>query len=264
MDNAKKKNSNSQVVLNVLLVIVCCVIFGLFVFDYINKNAELTELKNQQKKQAEEKEIILKNIKSSLEAYRTTAIANAPEPKENATPEEKAIYNEKIARDVTSNIAPLFTRISPALLNVTKGQKVTLKNIEKLKSIQKLTTAELNKIQNKLLKMLKNETLKTGKLRKNYEKRIMRERAVQGRLQRDLTETRKVVSELNGMFCELKAKYLEGQKNNTAIGDIAKTAAAPAKFVQHFFTADWFKSREYRKEKAQELKKNEKEPEIIK
>ncbi len=52
MENEKKTNS-SQNVLNVILVIICGAIMGLFVYDYINKNDQIAEYKADQKKQIE-------------------------------------------------------------------------------------------------------------------------------------------------------------------------------------------------------------------
>ena len=225
MTAEKKSNSGSQTVLNVLLIIVCCSIFGLFIYDYINKNHELAEFKKQRKMQAAEKDIQLKKIEGMANLYRETAYSNVPE---GIVPsEESEKIKQQIAQNVSSNLAPI---------------------LDKVNKDQELTKQKLNKVQNELIKLLNKETQKSRSIRQELARTLKSERARQDKLQRELTETQKVVCDMNGLVSELKAKYLAAHGDDSAFSDIGRTAAAPAKFVINAFTFDWFEGSDLKKE----------------
>lgn len=226
METTKKSNSGSQTVLNILLIIVCCSIFGLFIYDYVRKNHELADYKKQEKVLAAEKDLQLKKIKGMANLYRETASANLPEG--IFPPEDKEKIKQEIAQNVSTNLAPILDKVN-------KGQV--------------LTKQKLNKMQNDLIQLLKEETRKSKSIRAELAKTLRNERARQDRLQKALTETQKVVCDLNGLTSELKAKYLAEHGDDSAFSDIGRTAAAPAKFVINAFTFDWFEGSDLKKEK---------------
>ena len=217
----KKSSSASQTTLNVLLVIVCCAIFGLFIYDYINKNKELKEFRKHEQLKAAEKEKQLKKIEGIANLYRDAAISNVPE---GIVPsEESQRIKEQIAQNVTANLAPILNKVDKD---------------------QNLTIDKINKIQNELMKLLKDETKKSQNIRQELAKAVKAERRKEDELQKHLTQTQKVVGELNGLVGELKAKYIAEHEDDSALGDIARTAAAPAKFVKNTFTFDWWVGRD--------------------
>ena len=225
MTAEKKRNSGSQTVLNVLLIIVCCSIFGLFIYDYINKNKEIAEYKKQDKVLAAEKDIQLKKIEGMANLYRETAYSNVPE---GIVPsEESEKIKEQIAQNVSSNLAPI---------------------LDKVNKDQELTKQKLNKVQNELIKLLNKETQKSRAIRQELARTLKAERARQDKLQRELTETQKVVCDMNGLVSELKAKYFAAHGDDSAFSDIGRTAAAPAEFVINTFTFDWFEGSDLKKE----------------
>jgi len=226
METTKKTNSGSQTVLNILLIIVCCSIFGLFIYDYVRKNHELADYKQQEKVLAAEKDLQLKKIKGMANLYRETAYSNVPEGILPAEENEK--IKQEIAQNVSANLAPI---------------------LDKVNKDQVLTKQKLNKMQNELIKLLNEETQKSKSIRAELAKTLRRERARQDKLQKSLTETQKVVCDLNGLTSELKAKYLAEHGDDSAFSDIGRTAAAPAKFVINAFTFDWFEGSDLKKEK---------------
>ena len=226
METQQKNNSGSQTVLNLLLIIICCSIFGLFIYDYIHKNNELEELKNKEKLASAEKDIQLKKIQGMANLYRETAYSNVPE---GIVPsEESEKIKEQIAQNVSANLAPILSKVNKD---------------------QELTKNKMDKIQNELIKLLNSETKKSMSIRQELARTLKTERAREDKLQRDLTETQKVVSDLNGLTCELKAKYLAAHGDDSALSDIGNTAAAPARFVINAFTFDWFEGSDLKKEK---------------
>jgi hypothetical protein len=226
METTKKTNSGSQTVLNILLIIVCCSIFGLFIYDYVRKNDELSDYKKQEKMLAAEKDIQLKKIEGIANLYRETAYSNVPE---GIVPsEESEKIKQQIAQNVSANLAPILNKVNKD---------------------QEITKTKLNKVQNELIKLLNDETKKSKSIRAELAKTLRAERARQDRLQKALTETQKVVCDLNGLTSELKAKYLAEHGDDSAFSDIGRTAAAPAKFVINAFTLDWFEGSDLKREK---------------
>ncbi len=229
----EKRNPGSQLVLNVLLIIVCCSIFGLFIYDYIRKNNELENFKTQEKLLSEakdlkiqEKDIQLKKIESMANLYSETAFANVPE---GIVPsEESEKIKQQIAKNVSANLAPI---------------------LEKVKENQQITKKKMDKIQNELIMLLNKETQKSLSIRRELIRTLKSERSRQDKLQKDLNATQKVVSDLNGLTGELKAKYLAAHGDDSAFSDIGDTAAAPARFVINAFTFDWFKGSDLKREK---------------
>jgi hypothetical protein len=93
---------------------------------------------------------------------------------------------------------------------------------------------------NDLLDMLEKENKKTAKLRNEMKLSIEQERKIEEKLQTDLEETQKIVADMNGLLNELKAKYIDAKKDDSAIGDIIRCASAPAEFLRNTLTFDWF------------------------
>ena len=225
METEKKSNPGSQTVLNVLLIVVCCSIFGLFIYDYVRKNNELEDFKKQEKLASVDKDIQLKKIEGMADLYRETAYSNVPE---GIVPsEESEKIKQQIAQNVSANLAPILNKVS-------KDQQMTKK--------------KMDKIQNELIKLLNKETKKSLSIRRELARTLKSERARQDKLQRELTATQKVVSDLNGLTGELKAKYLAAHGEDSAFSDIGNTAAAPARFVINALTFDWWAGRDLKKE----------------
>lgn len=225
METQKNKTPWSQTVLNLLLLIVCCSIFGLFIYEYIRKSDELEELKTQEKLVSAEKDIQLKKIKGMADLYRETAYSNVPEGIVPSEDSEK--IKEQIAQNVSANLTPILSKVNKD---------------------QELTKNKIDKIQNELIKLLNDETKKSMLIRQELARTLKSEREREDKLQKDLTETQKVVSALNGLTSELKAKYLAAHGDDSALSDIGDTAAAPARFVINAFKLDWFEGSDLKKE----------------
>lgn len=223
MENEKKKSSGAQMVLNALLVIVICAIFVLFIYDYVNKNNELAEYKAQDKINSAKKDIKLKKVADIANLYKDAAMSNVSE---GVLPSEES---EKIKKQIAVNVSK---NLSPIL--------------EKVNDDQNLTNEKLDKILNELIELLEKETKKSQTIRKELAQAVKAERLKQERLQMQLNETQKVVSDLNGLVGELKAQYIAAHEEDSALGDIARAASAPAKFVTNTFTFDWFVARDKR------------------
>lgn len=227
MEN-EKKTSSSQNVLNVILVIICGAIMGLFVYDYINKNDQIAEYKEEQKKMHSEMyQEQIDRINKVANLYKQASFSNAP-PEELVSDDENERIKSDIARNVSSNLSPIMSKLD-------KNQGVT--------------NEKLDKILNELIDLLEKETKKSADIRKQMADAIAKERLIEARLQNDLTETQKVVADLNGMVSELKALYISTHEDDSALGDIGRAAECVPKFVKNTLTFDWWVSRDKREAK---------------
>jgi hypothetical protein len=225
MEN-EKKTSSSQNVLNIILVIICGAIMGLFVYDYINKNDQIAEYKNSEQKRIKATEEQLAKVNKLTSLYKEASFNNTSEGL--VTDEENEQIKSDIARNVSSNLSPIMAKMDKS---------------------QGITNEKLDKIMNELIDLLEKETKKSKDIRKKMASAIEKERRVEARLQRDLSETQKTVADLNGMVGELKALYVSSMEEDSSIGDIIRCATAPAKFLQNTLTFDWFVARDRRSAK---------------
>lgn len=236
MENEKKANS-SQNVLNVILVIICGAIMGLFVYDYINKNDQIAEYKAEQKKQNDIYKEKLERIDKVAENYKQIAYSNTSEGLVSSEENEK--IKSDIARNVSSNLSPIMAKLDKS---------------------QGMTNDKLDKIMDELIALLEKEAKKSADLRKQMGDAIGKERAIEDKLQKELTETQKVVADLNGMVSEVKAKYIAAHEDDSVLGDVGRAAECVPKFVGNALTFDWWASRD--KHRA-EVKIDKKQQEIM-
>ena len=234
MEN-EKKNDSSQNVLNVILVIICGAIMGLFVYDYINKNNQIAEYKVEDQKRTKVTEDQLARVTKLTKMVQDASFSNVPEGL--VTDDE----NEKIKSDIARNVS---TNLSPIIAKMDKGQDIT--------------NEKLDKIMNELIELLEKETQKSANIRTRMSAAIAKERKIEAKLQKDLTETNKVVADLNGMVGELKALYIDAHGEDSALGDIGRAVVAVPNFVGNTLTFDWWASRDQRRaenkiEKQQEI-----------
>ena len=222
MEN-EKKNSSSQNVLNVILVIICGAIMGLFVYDYINKNDQIAEYKNSERKRVKATEDQLAKVNKLTNLYKEASFNNTSEGL--VTDDENEQIKSDIARNVSSNLSPIMAKMDKS---------------------QGVTNEKLDKIMNELIDLLEKETKKSKEIRRKMSAAIEKERRIEARLQKDLTETQKTVADLNGMVGELKALYVSSMEVDSSIGDLIRCATAPAKFLQNTLTFDWFVARDRR------------------
>lgn len=226
MENEKKNNSSSQNVLNIILVMVCGAILGLFVYDYINKNAQIAEYKADQKKQSDTYKEQIDRINKVANTYKEISYSNTSE---GLVSDEE---NEKIKSDIARNVS---TNLSPIMAKLDKSQGVT--------------NQKLDKIMDELIELLEKETQKSSEIRKQMADAISKERGIQDKLQQKLTETQKVVADLNGMVSEVKALFIAAHEDDSALGDIGRAAECVPKFVKNTLTFDWWVSRDKREAK---------------
>jgi len=104
-------SSSAQTVLNVLLVIICCAILGLFIRDYLKKTDELSKYRESER-QWKESTVAKKRTAAALaEIYKTTTIdktdLDAAEANGIITPEERKKIQEDIANHVSENLSPI-------------------------------------------------------------------------------------------------------------------------------------------------------------
>ena len=220
MEN-EKKNASSQNVLNVILVIICGAIMGLFVYDYINKNDQIAEYKSDEQKHAKVREERLAKAERLSNLYKQASFNNVSEGLVNDED------NERIKNDIAKNVS---TNLSPIMAKMDKGQDIT--------------NEKLDKIMSELIELLEKEVKKSASIRRQMSAAISKERKIEARLQKDLTETQKVVADLNGMLGELKGRYIGALEEDSALGDLARCASAPAKFLGNTLTLDWWASRD--------------------
>lgn len=220
MEN-EKKNDSSQNVLNVILVIICGAIMGLFVYDYINKNNQISEYKATEQKRTKATEEQLARINKLTNLVKETSYSNVPEGLVSDA------ENEKIKVDIAKNVS---TNLSPIIAKMDKGQDIT--------------NEKLDKIMNELIELLEKETQKSADIRSQMSSAIEKERKIEEALQQELTETNKVVADLNGMIGELKTRYLEAHGDDSSLGDIGRVVVAVPQFVGNTLTFDWWASRD--------------------
>lgn len=224
MENEKKGNS-SQSVLNVILVIICAAIMGLFIYDYMNKNDQIAEYKKEAlNRERDNEEQYIKKVKKIATIYKQTSFNNASDGL--VSDEENEQIKEDIAKNVSSHLSPIMSK-----LDETQG----------------MTNDKLDKIMNELISLLEKETKKSALVRKKMASAIAKERKIEKKLQFELMQTQKIVADLNGMVGDLKGKYISEHEDDSGIGDIIRCATAPAKFVRNTFTFDWFHGTDKRK-----------------
>ncbi len=227
MEKEDKKGSSSQNVLNVILVIICGAIMGLFVYDYINKNNQIADLREAErdsaKKSVEQLEVKWEQRVNRLaEMYSDTSMSNVTVPEGVPVSGDE---NERIKSDIARNISD---NLSPIMAKIDEGQG--------------MTNEKLDKIMNDLLDLLDKELKKSVELRKQMAEEVAKERAIAGVLQSELTETQKIVSELNGFTSELRGMYLAEKPDDSAFGDIGRAAMCVPQFAKNALTFDWFTS----------------------
>lgn len=234
MEN-EKKTSSSQNVLNVILVIICGAIMGLFVYDYINKNDQIAEYKADQKKQTEVYQEKIDRINKVAKLYKEASYNNTP-PEGLVSDDENERIKSDIARNVSSNLSPIMAKLD-------KNQGVT--------------NEKLDKILNDLINLLEKETKKSAEIRRQMADAVAKERVIEEKLQKDLTETQKVVADLNGMVSELKALYIAAHEEDSAFGDIGRAAECVPKFAVNALTFDWWASRDKNRAEVKVAKKQQ-------
>ena len=230
----EKKGSSTQNILNVIIVIICGAIMGLFIYDYIHKNDEIAELRKANLKKTEVKakideEKLKKLAKIYKEASHNNTVIKEIIGKDGTTETVSADANtdkQVIADDVSKKLSPI---------------------LDELEKKQGLTDQKLDKIMNDLLEMLEKENKKSIALRKEMKESINHERKIEAKLQEDLEETQRIVADMNGLLNELKAKYIDAKKDDSAIGDIIRCASTPAEFLRNTLTFDWFTGRDKKK-----------------
>ncbi|MBN1864967.1 MAG: hypothetical protein JW808_08710 [Victivallales bacterium] len=227
MEKEEKKGTSSQNVLNVILVIICGAIMGLFVYDYINKNNQIAELRDAERESAKQstKELEVKweqRVNRLADIYRDTSMSNVPVAAEAVVSGDE---NERIKSDIARNISQ---NLSPIMAKIDEGHG--------------MTNEKLDKIMNDLIELIDKEIQKGVQLRQQMAEEIAKERAIAGVLQSHLTETQKIVSELNGFTSEMKGLYLSEKPDDSAFGDIGRAAMCVPQFAKNVLTFDWYTS----------------------
>jgi hypothetical protein len=251
----EKKNDSSQNVLNVILVIICGAIVGLFVYDYINKNDQIAEYKTEARQSREKaSQERLDKANKLITLYKKASFNNVPEGL--VSDEDNEQMKVDIAKNVSSNLSMIMAKMDKGqditndkldkVQNITnekldRGQNITN---EKLDRVMNITNEKLDKVMNELIALLEKETQKGVEIRKQMKTAIDKERKIEAKLQEDLTETQKVVTDLNGMVGELKALYVDAHEEDSALGDIGRVVNAVPKFVGNTLTFDWWASRD--------------------
>jgi hypothetical protein len=220
MEGATKNGGNGgstvQTVLNILLVIVCCVIFGLFIHDYIKKNNELAAYKQHEREWMDNLKTRKKKVTKLADIYKTQAIANATD----ATAQEEDIVNSEERKKIQQEIANhVSENLSPIFLELDKDSN--------------LTNKKLDKITNDLIAMIGKETKKSESIRQEMDKQFKAERAREDNLQKQLAATRAVYTDLYGYACELRQLYVDAHEDDSVLGNIGTAVMAPVKVVQN-------------------------------
>lgn len=214
----ENKSSSFQGILSIISVIICAAIMGLFIYDYINKNDQIAEYKKEALVREREKEgQYLQKVKKIAALYKQTSFNNSSDGL--VSDEENEQIKEDIAKNVSSNLSPIMSKMDES---------------------QGVTNDKLDKIMGELIVLLEKESSKSAKIRKKMSDAIARERKIERKLQFELTETQKIVTDLNGMVSELKALYISEHEDDSAIGDIIRCASAPPKFLKNTLMFDWF------------------------
>ena len=234
----EKKSSSTQNILNVIIVIICGAIMGLFIYDYIHKNDEIAELRKA-------------NLQKTETKIKDEAKLDEEKLKKLAKIYQEASHNNTVIKEIIDKDGKPTT----VLVNKNPDQQVIADDVSKklspilseLEKKQGLTDQKLDKIMGDLLDMLEKENKKSIALRQEMKESIIYERKLEAKLQRNLEETQKVVADMNGLVNELKAKYIDEKKDDSAIGDIIRCASAPAEFVRNTLTFDWFTGRDKKK-----------------
>lgn len=243
----QKAGGSKPSIVNVLLLVVCCAIFALFVYDYLKKNKEIADYKKQNsvradgaEKRAQDLEIKLTKVKELANLYKKTmhenasarAMAdNAIKPKLNPAPistdlakntqkievnsfssDNDDVARINIARKVSSDLAPIIARVNKT---------------------QTLTNEKLDKAISDLIMLLDKETAKSLKIAKNLTKVLIKERKRSDVLQRKLTLTNGIVTDLSIFAAELGTLYVNAHEDDSVLGNIGTAAMAPVKVVQN-------------------------------
>ena len=239
----KVGGSTAQGAVHVLFVIVCCAVFGLFVYDYLKKNKEIAEYKKHEtiraensEKRAQDLEIKLTKVKELANLYQKTMrenararlmAENAIKPKVERDPESKTTQKVEvksfnsdnddlsrinIARKVSSDLAPIISKVNKS---------------------QSLTNEKLDKAIADLITLLDKETAKSQKITKNLTKVLVIERRRGDMLQKKLTLTNGIVTELTSFAAELGTLYVNAHEDDSVLGNIGTAAMAPVKVVQN-------------------------------
>ncbi len=221
MDGDKKPESKSvgaQTVINILLVIVCCVIFGLFVHDYLGKNAELAKYKQREHEWVESTKARKKAVVRLAGLYKEKLKNNASieADGQDLPPDEQARVEKEIAKHVSANLNPI-------LVELDKDKN--------------LTNEKLDKITDDLVAMLARETKKSEQIRKEMAREMKNQRVSQqareDKLRRELEDTRAVFTDLYGLAARLKTLYVDAHEDDSVLGNIGTAAMAPVKVVQN-------------------------------
>jgi hypothetical protein len=117
-----------------------------------------------------------------------------------------------IARKVSSDLAPIISRVNKS---------------------QTLTNEKLDKAISDLIMLLDKETAKSLKIAKNLTKVLLKERKRGDLLQRKLTLTNGIVTDLSTFAAELGTLYVNAHEDDSVLGNIGTAAMAPVKVVQN-------------------------------
>lgn len=247
MSEVREQNaggSNPSVV-NVLLLVVCFAIFALFIYDYLKKNKEIAEYKKQDairadgaEKRAQELEVKLTKVKELANLYKKTMRENA-----RARAMAQKAEKPKIASESTSTkeiqkveVANFATGNDDDVARINIARKVSsdlAPIISKVNKSQTLTNEKLDKAISDLIMLLDKETAKSLKISKSLTKVVLKERKRGDMLQRKLTLTNGVVTDLSAFATELGTLYVNAHEDDSVLGNIGTAAMTPVKVVQN-------------------------------
>lgn len=249
----QKTARSTTSVVNVLLLVVCFAIFALFVYDYLKKNKEIAEYKQQDalrtvdaEKRAQELEVKLTKIKELTNLYKKTMNENARALATAQNPAKPKFASEPTSSTSTKGIQKVevtnFATDNDDVDRMNIARKVSsdlAPIIAKVNKSQTLTNEKLDKAISDLIMLLDKETAKSLRISKSLTKVVLKERKRGDMLQRKLTLTNGIVTDLSTFATELGTLYVNAHEDDSVLGNIGTAAMAPVKVVQNTLSLDF-------------------------
>ena len=248
MSETTERKSSGTSAIQILFLIVCFAIFALFVYDYLKKNKEIAEYKQQETARAQKSEnrasdleVKLTKVKELAGLYRKTMRENARARamaenamKPQSQPSSSSLLGSKNAKKVEVKSFSSSGDDDVARINIARKVSSDLAPIiDRVNKSQTLTNEKLDKAIADLITLLDKETTKSQKITKNLTKVLVMERRRGDKLQRKLTLTNEVVTELSTFASELGTLYVNAHEDDSVLGNIGTAAMAPVKVVQN-------------------------------
>ncbi|NOY74900.1 MAG: hypothetical protein GXP32_03805 [Kiritimatiellaeota bacterium] len=253
----KASGSPSQSVFQAMFLIACFAIFGLFAYDYLKKNKEIAEYKSQESTRAKESEARARELEVKLTKVKELASLYKKTLRENTRNSELA-ENAMKPRDEIVNVSPKqskqiavksFASEDDDVVRINIARKVSsdlAPIISKVNKSQNLTNEKLDKAIADLITLLDKETEKSQKIAKSLTKALVMERRRGDKLQRKLTLTNEVVTELSTFTSELGTLYVNAHEDDSVLGNIGTAAMAPVKVLQNTLSLNFCFGRDKR------------------